>query len=562
VRLLKRLPSIISLSLLASAAILSGCKRAAPPGPSAAGAEHSSGLSAAALSEAEIRFGVSPKLDKRVTYQPDVIVMEHGAEAIRSQSADGFTWTIDANAEGASEIEPGKIVFATGRVVGRVFKVARKGNNLDVTLGPVELTDVIKEAHIDYNGAIDPAKMIVYVAPPRYPGTFLDRDAPDPAVADTASARQGVESSSIKVFAVSRNGDLRPLRSGPAENRPNVPCAASPVAAMQTVYFDGAAGNRRLGGCDQGSEYSAGSFLRVGATPSASVAADIAAILLNGFQIVPDVSKGLGATIIYPLTNGMKFVAHASLRLESPRFTFRLDISHGTLKTASVELVGVGGLDVGIEGGTGGDFKNVNQAFAIPVDISFPMPVVVPFAATFHQTILVQTMFTAKQAVIRANGEYKFGGTVTAGIVNGRASGTAPLFVKTSQNLANSVSGLSLGVNGLVIGYGGKFIVGIGAFGLVVGPYASVNISAGITRGSDLQTTTVGYTCRSSTLEMFMDYGVGMALPSWSVTAVNSFLSIFHAKPISATYGHSLARAPIKTLSDAVPSGCAEKPAA
>ena len=64
------------------------------------------------------------------------------------------------------------------------------------------------------------------------------------------------------------------------------------------------------------------------------------------------------------------------------------------------------------------------------------------------------------------------------------------------------MTGLSLGVNGLVIGYGGKFIVGIGALGMVVGPYASVNISAGITKGSDLQTTTVGYTCRSSTLEI------------------------------------------------------------
>jgi len=40
------------------------------------------------------------------------------------------------------------------------------------------------------------------------------------------------------------------------------------------------------------------------------------------------------------------------------------------------------------------------------------------------------------------------------------------------------------------------------ALGLVVGPYASINISAGITRGSDLQTTTVGYTCRSSVVEM------------------------------------------------------------
>lgn len=527
--LLKRLPSIIALSLLASAALLCGCKRSVQQAPSAANAEHSAGQSPAVLSEAETRFGVSPKLDKRVTYQPDVIIMEHGAEAIRSQSTDGFTWTIDSNAQGASEVGPGKIMFATGRVVGRVLKVARKGNDLDVTLGPVELTDVIKEAHIDYNGSINPAKMIVYVAPPGYPGTFLDRDAPDPAATGTASA----------------------------QSRSISPCANSQFAAMRTVYFAHAS----AGDCDAGAEHSAVEFLRVGATANAGTAADIAAILLNGFQIVPDVSKGLGARINYPLTNGMKFVAHANLRLENPRFTFRLDITKGTLKTAAVELSGVGGLDVGIEGGTGGDFKNVNQAFAIPVDISFPMPVVVPFAATFHQSILVQTMFTAKQAVIRANGDYSFGGTLTAGILNGSPNATAPAFVKTSQNLAYSESGLSLGVNGLVIGYGGKFIVGIGAIGLVVGPYASINISAGITRGSDLQTTTVGYTCRSSVVEMFMDYGVGMALPSWSVTAVNTFLSIFHAKPISADYGHSLGRLPITKSYDTAPPGCAGKPA-
>ena len=228
-----------------------------------------------------------------------------------------------------------------------------------------------------------------------------------------------------------------------------------------------------------------------------------------------------------------KFVAHANLRLEGPRFTFRLDISNGRLKTAAVELTGVGGLDVGIEGGTCGAFKNVNQAFAIPVDISFPMPVVVPFSATFHQSILIQTLFTAKQAVIRANGEYKFGGTVTAGIINGHASGTAPLFVNTSQNLANSVSGLSLGVNGLVIGYGGKFIVGLGAWAWSWAPREHQHQRRNDQR-SDAQGGMVGYPCRSATLDIFMDYRVGMA-SRWSVTAINTFLSIFHARPISAT---------------------------
>jgi hypothetical protein len=543
-RLLQPKLSLIGVALLTAAALLGGCKRATPPAAAVAETPASIPASAPApiLSDAESRYGVSPKLDPRVTYQPDVIVMEHGAEAIRAPTADGFTWTIDGTARGASSIEAGKILFATGRVVGRVLKVEGKGSDLNVTLGPIELTDVIKEAHIDYSGPIDPATMLVYPAPAGYPGTTLDRNAPEPAAPDSTAQR--TRHSSMQVLAA-----YRPR-----------PCAAeeeeepAPFAAMSTVYFEGAGNARPVGGCDR--TQSPGRLLHVSTGIS-----DIAAILMNGFQIVPDVSKGLGATINYdfPENKNIKFVAHANLRLNSPRFTFKLDISNGRLKTAAVELAGVGALDVGIEGGTYGAFKNVNEAFAIPLDISFPMPVIVPFAATFHQSILIETMFTAQQAVIRANGEYKFGGTVTAGIVNGSATATAPLFVSTDQNLANSLTGVSLGVNGLVIGYGGKFIVGLGALGLVVGPYASINISAGVTKGSDAQGAMVGYTCRSATLDLFMDYGVGMAIPTWSASAINSFLSIFHAKPISSTYSSPLGHAPIKTLYDAVPQGCAKK---
>jgi hypothetical protein len=52
--------------------------------------------------------------------------MEQGAEAIRSQTANWLTWTIDGNAPGAQEIRPEKILFATGRVVGRVLAASTK----------------------------------------------------------------------------------------------------------------------------------------------------------------------------------------------------------------------------------------------------------------------------------------------------------------------------------------------------------------------------------------------------------------------------------------------------
>ena len=49
--------------------------------------------------------------------------------------------TIDANAPHADEIKVDKILFATGRVMGRILKVDSTPEGLAVTLGPVEITE-------------------------------------------------------------------------------------------------------------------------------------------------------------------------------------------------------------------------------------------------------------------------------------------------------------------------------------------------------------------------------------------------------------------------------------
>ena len=158
-----------------------------------------------------------------------------------------------------------------------------------------------------------------------------------------------------------------------------------------------------------------------------------------------------------------------------------------------------------------------------------------------------------------ATGKYGFGGTITAGVIDGHLGATAPVFIDTQQNLAESLNGASLGVNGLVLGYGGKFIIGLGAYSFAVGPYLSVNTTVGATRGSDLQGPITGYTCRSAQYDMALDYGVGYAIPNIVVKALNTFLGLFQAKPITATHGTSLGTIPIKTDSQTVPPGCGGK---
>lgn len=493
--------------------VLSGCSGRG------SGDATSTSAASATLTDAEIKYGVSPTRNKDVTYQDDVIVMEHGAEAIRGISSNGLAYTIDANAPGAKDIQTDKILFATGRVVGRVLDVKRNGNDLAVTLGPIELTDVFKEAHISYHGTLDFDKMIVYQAPADYPGTFIDQDAAAPPSAMRGSANMPMQ--------------IAQLSSSVLPGWGSGGCGAA---------FDGVLQESSHSGCGGGA------------------AGQVIDIVKNGLHFIPDLGQGLGVTST-GFKNGVKYTAYAGLQLNHPDFTFNLDIHGGRLNTAEVEVAINGKFKVSFNGGTGGDFTNPNQVTEIPVDLSIPLPVAAPFAVTLHNSILIQTLLTAKQATLNVEGIYSLSGTVKAGIVNGKPVGSADLSVTVDKGLTESLSGVSLGVNGVVLGYGGRILAGIGAFSLAVGPYVGLKATVGATRGSDAQTGMVGYTCRSSEFNMDMGYGVGVAVPHFVVDIINGILSVFSSKAqISPSYSHELGKVNIMSNSRVIPLGCGGTP--
>jgi hypothetical protein len=146
--------------LMVGAALLGGCGRHEQ---SHAGSVRQ--LKKSDMTAAELKYGIAPVPDKTVTYQPDVIVVGGGGEAIRAQSTTGFIWTIDASAPRAAELAPGKIFFMTNRAVGRVLDVRREGANLVVVVGPVNLTDVVKEAHLTIDTPVDFNEAIAYSSP-------------------------------------------------------------------------------------------------------------------------------------------------------------------------------------------------------------------------------------------------------------------------------------------------------------------------------------------------------------------------------------------------------------
>jgi hypothetical protein len=517
--------SILFASVSLAIAAGGGCGKDRSTASPAAGSGETASVETPqrALSEAERHFGVSPTFNKDVKYQPAVIVMEHGAEAIRANSSDGLTWTLDANAPHAAEIETGKILFATGRAVGRVLAVGRKGDTLDVTLGPAELTEIFEELHISYHQALDPSKMIAYYAPDS-PGTYTDLNAEG-----EPSSNMLRERPAMRLAALSGNGAYLSTRWD----------GGDAVSLRSAIWNEADRPKFRA--------------LKV-SMPGTSAFGALTDVSVNDYRFSPNCCGGLGVVIQYD-KNGIKFTASAVLTLKDPQIDMTLDILHG-LKNAYVDISGVGGLRVSINGGNSGDIKNLNAIIQLPVDFVCPITGIgAPFSVVFRQSVKIGTIFTGKGAVLAADGEYQYAGAIRAGIRNGQPVATGPTMSGTVTDLAETVKGHSVGVNALLLAYGGKVIVGIGAFNFVVGPYVGVDASVGTTNGSDLQAG-VGFVCHSADVNLWMDVGVGYALPHVVVKALNTFLSLFHVKEISESYGKSIKSLPIYESSKAIPPSC------
>jgi hypothetical protein len=515
----RAIPVLLAVLLLGGA-----CKGRVPassPGAPGTTSPASSTAFAGKLTAAEIKWGTSPTRNSEVTYQDDVVLIEHGAEAIRSMDPNGLAWTIDANAPHADEIKPDKIMFATGRAVGRVLAVERKGNDLAVTLGPVEITDVIKDCNISSEQPLDLGTMVAYSAPD-YPGAVADASQPS----ESSGARQtGEDAATVAVILPS--GEVGPGGSlWDARDSSRFRSMLSSLAGSHSA--------------------------------SAAPAGDGAPLNISDFRITPFCCGGLGVKLVHDGSDG-KITAYAVLRLKSPSLRFNLVIAHGSVQTAEVELMGAAGLGVHFDAGTAAGVPgNINKTFFVPVDLSLPISGIgAPFAVTLRQTMTLTTFFTVQTATLSADGEYEFQGSISMGLHNGSWGASAPTSLTTKQSLLQSMGGASLGVNGLTFGYGGKVIVGIGAFGFVTGPYMGYNTVIGITKGSDM-TMVASIPCRSAILDVSMRFGVGYLIPQPVTSAINFILKRLNLKPISSSGGAEHTEALIHK-SDVFPAGCGAK---
>ncbi|WP_326550426.1 hypothetical protein [Micromonospora sp. NBC_01813] len=131
--------------------------------------------------EAEPRYGAAPTPHPDVTYQPDVVIVGGGAYSVRSVAADTFTWRIDPAAANADQLAPGKVMFLTGRAVGRVVDVRRDGDDLAVAIGPVDITEVIRDGTFS---SAEPVPLAAAVAYPEAAASWSETTDDDSGTTD------------------------------------------------------------------------------------------------------------------------------------------------------------------------------------------------------------------------------------------------------------------------------------------------------------------------------------------------------------------------------------------
>lgn len=500
------------------------------------------------MTPSERRFGRAPKLSPDVDYQPGVIVMEEGDKAITSIATNGLTYTFDANAPHVSEFQDGKIVFATGRAVGKVTGLRRNGNSVSLVLGPVQLTDVIQRGRFVMDQPLDPDKIISYIAPD-YPG------ANDSAGATTTSMHDGT-----------RDGEETVVLSTPSHGK------WIPTSMSQTFGDGGRMTYRRHGGRWVNANRVTLEHHPQGLLPSMPQGVPQVPVLRplnispaqsvnidNGNVRVDGVANKTFLGVQYYYQNkqsGLGASASGLITLHAPVVRCVLTFSKGGVDSAGIEIKGAGGVKLRLDANSPKEaFANMHLKKWVPLDMSIQLGGPVPFSLTFAVLFDINSGFSAKSSVMVAEGEYGFSGGIWAGRAGGQWSVAAPTNITPITNLGKSIAGVSVGINSFALSFGIRTTVGVGAFGFNAGVYAQVRFGGGL-----LLAPNEALPCRQASIETFLDTGVGYQTPKWASDAINFFLGAINAHPIDPV--GTLVKGPSQSLFkgfDQIPTGCSGK---
>ncbi|WP_431882682.1 hypothetical protein [Micromonospora gifhornensis] len=492
-----------ALALTCAVVLTAGCSRVRLPGGGG---------------DADDRYGYAPKPDDSVVYQPDVVLVEGGGKAIRSVSDDGFTYVVDGDAPGADELQPGKIMFATSQAVGRVVRVEKSGGDRAVTLAPVQLTDVVRDADITFDQPLDLTAQ-QFSPLPDLLGEVVEEEAPATPVLPDAADATGLTGNAIGLGGGMGGGalglrgrtgggtlDLRggtggALGLGANESELSDLRIAVPPIVLGPARAPGGGGathsmERKIGG------WGVTAYLgrtKVGLTAQHSTAA-----------------------------SGLKVDFDIQLLLDNLRLSGNVKVTNGVIPHPRFRIDGVHGLAITVAAGAqGGLSDNKKARIELPIELSQPI-IIGGFPATLKQTFkfLVQTAFTAKNGNISGTGRWGLTGPI--GYEGG--SVLTPTF-SVQESIMQSLRGVSVGVEAIVVAAEFRFGLMLGLPVAGAGPFVGVVASLGLTNGSaagrvGLPLAGPAVKCRGTTLVVTARAGEGLNVSAPLAKAIEVVLGV------------------------------------
>lgn len=532
------------------------------------------------LTESQRKFGVAPTPDPKVEYQPGIIVMEHGDQAIRSFGSDGLTWTFDASAPHVNEFQMGKIVLATGRACGRIIMLKPQGDTVKVILGPVQLTEIVRSGSFAMDAPIDMDKMIPYVYPdfPQSPETTKNPNiaglpAPEDhwnrtiVVSRITKTGKWIPATMTKITANGQRSRYQRIgnRWSPVDGTgegfsfPVNPSDFSTPHLQRAVW----AGQSAVPDQQQYRQMPGLGGFHLPRQPT------IQPLQIPPIPHVPilDLGDGGSAQAIGHVTtagvtytyekNGVNFVATAMTEFRGAHIRFFFVAPHNNVSmSAGLELGGEVAVTLHINSHSDQAFHiNLQKQVWLPVSLSIPLGAVVavPLNLTFDQAISVNTGFSARNSIMNADGTYTFTGGLTAGVVDGSALVQPSISVSSKADIGNTAEGVSIGITSLLLGAQTRAMVGLGAGPFNAGVYAAVRYTGTMLRQSD-----IGAACRTGTIVTYLETGVGYEMPQIVADAINFFLSF--VTEVRIERAGSIARTPPKRMfhgCSSYPSNCA-----
>lgn len=457
----------------------------------------------------EQQYGRTPvEHPKDMTYQPDVVIIPGGPKAIRHASADGLTWTLDKMAKGISELQPGKVMYASSMALGRVASITPVGDDVAVLLAPVQLTDLFKDGTLDIDQPLSLGESLVQEVP-KVPGTYtvLPKDpesgeptaTPEPtetpeSTEPTEPADSTEPTDPAEVFEPEESGEGEGGGGGAQGSVTH--SAAGTDRAQEINVVAPPLGQSRAQTSDPGQQPPP----QVLPPDSQKYKVSVGDWDFEYFKRTNSNQHEVGLRVTAPTANkSIKGGFTFRMTFENLRMRSRIPISNGRVQNSEVSMNGLKQVAADLSIGSAEGLAD-NTRLRVEVPINVPLDGLLTqygLQPTLKFKVIFKLGFSSKNTTAS--------GTIAYTIAGDIGSGMSAKATPTAANPAESFQSGSLAPFGLVMAFEGKVMLGLGMPMFSAGPYGKVIVSVGYANAGLLGAVP----CRLLTPSIQGSWGIG-----------------------------------------------------